>query len=125
VNRSVGRTGDDGELDALCDGLGDHGVARVTDCRHTRVAEQHDLSGRGERRDLGGLLLLVVVVHRDQPRAVLDAEAGEQALGGAGVLCADDLGGLEHFSQPRRRVAEVADRSRRELQHRPSIGWCP
>ena len=59
-----------------------------------------------ELDDLGRLRGLVVLVQRDQPRAVLDAERAHQLDGGAGVFGRDHLG-------VRQRLDRAAARRRR------------
>jgi arylsulfatase A-like enzyme len=75
----------------------------------------------GELDELGGLLPFVVLVQGDEPRAVLDAEAREQALRHPRVLRGDDGRLFEGIAQPRRGIAEIADGRRREDDHGSSF----
>ena len=69
VTRHAGRRRGVDEVEA---GVGDGGHAGVAQHQHIGLAGQLD--------QLGRLLALVVVVQRDQPRPVLDAERREQLL---------------------------------------------
>ena len=51
-----------------------------------------------------------------------DPEEREELRGRAGILARDDVGRAEGIDEPRRRVAEVADRGGREDQHAVSLG---
>ena len=133
VKRSVGspddrerrqhgaRPGDRGHRDSRGRRRGDEAVARVAHRRHPGVAQHEHVLRAGELDELGGAILLVVVVERDEPGPIRDAERGQQALRGARVLGGDDRRLLERLDEAARGIPQVSDGGRREDDHGPSL----
>ena len=66
--------------------------AGVAHGRHAGIRQHQQVGVAGELDELGGAVALVVLVQRDEARAVLDPEGAQQLHGRAGVLGGDHLG---------------------------------
>ena len=118
-----GRAGDGGDGDVLGDRGGHQAVARVGDAGHPRVGhQQHPLAVAERVEQLRGARGLVALEVGHHPPGEGDAEVVAEPLEPAGVLGGDDVGSGQLLGQPRRRVADPADRGGGQHQQAGALG---
>ena len=106
---------EDGEVS---DGVAHEAEAGVGDAGVAGVGAERDVLPRAEAlEDLRAGALLGALAVGDHPRGARDAEVREQLPGVARVLRGDDGDGAQRLERARRKVAEVSDRCRDEMEH--------